>query len=310
MYLSKRTGNLHQLTQLDGAAEKARRRHHKRKHHGCLTKEAGEPDQVFLRLDQLQVVAQQPGEAAVKLHALHSLALVQSYRFAVFPHPHHVVAKVGLIPLLFKIQLDLRAPDVMRQHTARHAIQDRHPHHEAGDVVVIPLKRKRKPARQSPQNADEAGQCHNRVEQSHRQADGVAGEQIEVFLNPLVRVVRVGRFGIQWTGETGEFQFVIRVSAQPALQVMARHPGTPAHFQQLRQVELVNSDDDIGERQIGEAPQLRPEHVGLLVLQRVIKELVPLVEQDRHVDQTQIQRNDGQQQAACFPAFVRFEVGG
>ena len=66
---------------------------------------------------------------------------------------------------------------------------------------------------------------------------------------------------------------------EPALQIMRRHPGAPAHFQQLGQVEAVNRNDDEGKCQIGEAAKLGPEHRSVLILQGVIKHPVPFIEQ-------------------------------
>ena len=97
--------------------------------------------------------------------------------------------------------------------------------------------------------------------------------------------------------------------AKPALQVVAGHPGAPAQLQQLGQVELVNRNDDEAKRQVGKAPQLGPEHVGLLVLQGIVEQLVPVIEQHGHVDQAQIERDDGHQQAARLPLFFGLEVG-
>jgi hypothetical protein len=56
--------------------------------------------------------------------------------FAVLAHPHQVVAEVGFQPLLLKIQCDLRAADVVREHAPHAAVQECHPDHEAGNRVV------------------------------------------------------------------------------------------------------------------------------------------------------------------------------
>ena len=95
---------------------------------------------------------------------------------------------------------------------------------------------------------------------------------------------------------------------QPALEVVRGHPGAPPHLQQLGQVELVHRDDDEAKRQVGKAPKLRPEHRRILVLQRVVKHAVPVVDLYQHVHGTQIERDDGHQQAARFPFFFRIEV--
>ena len=78
--------------------------------------------------------------------ALNLLSLVQRNRFAVLPDPDHVVAKVGLVALLFKVELDLRAANEMGDQAARDAIQQRHPHHEARNAVAATRQRERKVA--------------------------------------------------------------------------------------------------------------------------------------------------------------------
>ena len=57
-----------------------------------------------LRLKQPQIVGEHVGRNAVEMMALHRLALVQRDRFAVFPHPNHVVAEVRLEALLLEVE--------------------------------------------------------------------------------------------------------------------------------------------------------------------------------------------------------------
>ena len=294
---------MHQLAELNGTAEIARRRHDEREHHGGLAKADGEPSQVFLTFDQRQIVAQNLGESQIKLGALHRLAFVQCDGLAVFAHPNHVVAKVGFEPLLLEVELDQRAANVVADDAANSAIKNRRPHHEARNVEIETRDRERKVATQAPQDADEAEQCDHRIHQPHGQRDGVAGELVDVFLNPLVRIVRIGGHGTAAAGlrVTCQLHAVERVLGQPALQVVVRHPGAPAQLQQLGQVELVDRNDDEAKRQVGEAAQLRPEHGGLLVLQRVVKHAVPVVDQHQHVHGTQIERDYCAQQGAGLP---------
>ena len=175
----------------------------------------------------------------------------------------------------------------------------------------MPAQAEAEGAAQPPQDAHEAGQRDHRVEQSHGQRHGVAGELVHVLLDTLVGVVRAG--GAARCGatalEAGQLHAVEGVVAQPALQVLRRHPGAPAHFQQLCQVELVDRDDDEGEGQVGKAPQLLPEHGLVLVLQRVVEHPVPLVQQHQHVHRSQVQHHDGGQQGTGLPFLVRLEVG-
>ena len=300
MHPAKRGVDLHQVPELDGTTEITRRGNDHREDDRCLAKETGEPDQVLLRLDQRQIIGQHCQKARVQMRFFHRLATVQGNRFAVFAHPHHVVAKVGFAALLLKVEPDLGSPHVMRDHASSQAVENGHPHHEAGYGVAVAAQVDRKSTRQAPQDADETHQRHQRVEQPHGETDGLRGEAVHVFGNALVRVVRIGA---AITRETRQLHAVKSVAAEPALQVMRSHPFAPVHLQHLGQVKPVHGNDDGNERQVAEAADLGPEHGLVLVLQGIVKNAVPVIEQHRHVDRREIQRNDGGEQAACLPFF-------
>jgi hypothetical protein len=281
--------------------------HHEGEHHGGLVEADGEPGQALLRLDQRQVVAQHRAEMAAELALLDRLAAVERDRLAVLAHPHQVVAEVGLALLLREVQADQRPTDVVRQHAADQRVDHRHPDHEAGDVPVAAVEREAEAARQAPQDADEARQRDAGVEQAHAQAHGRSGEHAEVLLDALVRVV--GQLGVL-AREAHQLEPVEGLAAEPALHHMRGHPGAPADLEQLGQVEAVDRDQDVAESETGEARELLPEHLGILVLQRVVEDPVPLVDQHQHVDRAQVERDDGRQQAARLPFLVGAEVGG
>ena len=306
---------MHQLTELNRTTEETRSRHDEREHHCSLAKPHCEPGQIFLLFEQVQVVAQHGAKAQVQLGALHFFALVQRDGFAVFPHANHVVAEISLQALLLKTQLDQRAANIVADDAAQGAVQTSRPHHEAGDIHRGVAHLEIKVAAQAPQNPHKTGQRNQRVEQPHGERHGVAGELVHVLLNALVGVVGIGggvrcvspTIGLR--GVTRQLHPVKRLVGQPAPQVVVGHPGPPAHLQQLRQVELVHRDDDEAKRQVGEAPQLRPEDISLLVLQCVVEHPVPVVDQHQHVHRAQIQDDDGGQQCAGLPFFFRLEVG-
>ncbi|EWS64068.1 hypothetical protein Y695_02692 [Hydrogenophaga sp. T4] len=194
----------------------------------------------------------------------------------------------------------------MRDHAARRRVEHRHPDHEAGDGVGVAVVRKREAARERPQDADETRQRDHRVEQAHGEAHGVGGELVDVFGNPLVRVVGNRVLGLR---EASELQVVEGLVGEPAVEVVRRHPGAPFQLQQLGEVEAVDRDDDEAEREVGEAPELAPEHGGVLVLQRVVEHAVPLVDEYQHVDRAQVERHDGRQQTPRFPFLFQLEIG-
>ena len=180
---------LHQLAQLDGAAEKAWCSNNERKDYRSLAEEIGEPDQVFLLFNQCQIVGQDCRKANVELRALYRFALVQRDGFAVLAHAHHVMAEVCFDLLLLEIKPDLRPPYVVGEHAACSAVQHGHPDHEARNVVAAAAHGKGKCAGQRPQDADKTHQRHHGIEQAHAQRNAVGREEVDVFLDTLVGIV-------------------------------------------------------------------------------------------------------------------------
>ena len=98
---------------------------------------------------------------------------------------------MGFQALLLKIQGDLRAADVVRQHAAHAAVQQRHPDHEAGNRVVRYTQAEAEIAGQRPQNPYKTRQRDHRMQQAHREPQRLRGELADVLLNPLIGVVRL-----------------------------------------------------------------------------------------------------------------------
>ncbi len=170
-----------------------------------------------MRLDEREVIAQHLAKPLVELRPLHRFAPVQCNRLAVFAHPHHVVTKISLHPLLLEIELDLRTANIVGEHAAHAAVKHRHPDHEAGNVVLAAQKREGKPTREAPQNTHKTGQRDHCIEQPHGERNGQPGELVDVFLNSLVRVI--GNFGVAVGRATKarQFQLVKRMVGEPAL---------------------------------------------------------------------------------------------
>ena len=299
--------NLHQLPKLDRAAEKARSGNDERKHHRSLTEESGEPDQAFLLADQRQIVAQHIAETLVQTLAFDALATIQRNRFGMLTHADHVVAKVGLELLLPVVEQHLRRAHPERDGRADDAVQHRHPHHEARDLPGATAQRLRHAhihhTAQAPENAHKAHERDHRVEQPHGQRHGVGCEQIQVFLNALIGVVRHIP-----AAKSRQFQPIERLGRKPARQHLLGEPAPPVQLQQLREIELVDSDDDVDRREPAELPELLPEHVGLLVLQRIVEHAIPLVELHQHVDRAEVQGDDGDEQSPRLALLLRHEI--
>ena len=212
--------------------------------------------------------------------ALHGLAPVEGDGFAVFAHPHQVVAEVALALLLFEVQPRQRAADELGDDAARQAVQHGHPHHEAGNLPLLAIELEAEGPRQPPQNAHKAAQRDHCIQQAHAQAHRIAGEEVEVFGHALVGVVGVG--GLVAGGKAQQFHAVKGLVGQPAVHEAGRPPGPPAHFQQLGQVELVDRNHDVATGQPCKAPQLLPERTGILVLQRIVEQAVPVGDEHQH----------------------------
>ena len=69
----------------------------------------------------------------------------------------------------------------------------------------------------------------HRIEQAHGQANGVAGKQIQVFVNTLVGVVCRGVVGAA-LGKEQQLQAVKRVLCQPTVGVKLSQPFAPIHL--------------------------------------------------------------------------------
>ena len=78
-----------------------------------------------------------------------------------------MVAKVGLVQLLLKVQVDLRPANVVGNQAASRTVKQRHPHHKARNAVAVAPQREGKVTRQAPQNTDKTGQRDHRVQQPH-----------------------------------------------------------------------------------------------------------------------------------------------
>jgi len=306
LHLAEGRDDLHQVAELDRAAEILLRPDDERKDHRRLAEERGEGHQVLLLLDEQQVVAQHVAETQVELAALDLLAMVERDGFAVLAHAHQVVPEVGLEALLPEVQPDQRTADEMGDHGAHDGVPQRQPDHRADDLVGGAAGREREIARQRPEQADEAQERDHGIQQAHRERHRRAGEHLHVFLDTLVGVVRRGAV---LAGVARQFQVIEGAVRHPARQVAARHPGAPAQLQQLRHIELEHLHRDVEEGDPAEHPHFAPEGDHVLGLQRVVEAPVPLVAEHRHVDVEKVEGNDPRQHGARPPFLLGPEVG-
>ena len=95
---------------------------------------------------------------------------------------------------------------------------------------------------------------------------------------------------------------------QPLVNVFIGQPAAPVDDQHLLQVKGVHGQDDINKSQPAEMEQLRKNFFFFIILQRAVKNIVPLVELHQHEHHAQGQRNDGQQQQIGFFLFLTLPI--
>ncbi|MNP31243.1 hypothetical protein D3C76_1243560 [compost metagenome] len=184
--------------------------------------------------------------------------------------------------MLVVVQTDQASADQVRQPTAHRRIHQRTPEHVAGDGVAEHLDA----ARHAPQNDRERHQADHGTQQPQAQAQGVGGKTVEVFGNPLVRVI----------GITALLQSVIVLVIEPTGKMLLRQPGPPANGEHLREVQAIDGAEDRHRRDAAEIQDQLPEGRAVLLLQGVVEILVPTVDphRDRHAEQREC--DDGDQQ--------------
>src|SRR3954452_21687887 len=95
---------------------------------------------------------------------------------------------------------------------------------------------------------------------------------------------------------------------KPSGEVSRRQPSAPADLKPLVQVKLVNRERDVESGQNGKEADLGHECVPVLLLQRVVETVIPLVQEHVYQNQRQFDRNDGRKQQTTGQFVFRTEV--
>src|SRR5215475_2347247 len=95
---------------------------------------------------------------------------------------------------------------------------------------------------------------------------------------------------------------------QPFRQVTVGQPTPPADMQDLPQIEGVDSNNNQQKGYYRENPKLAPELRPVVLLQRVVKVVVPLIEAHVQGNGDEVQRDDCQEQPACRPFFFGIPI--
>ena len=136
------------------------------------------------------------------------------------------------------------------------------------------------------EDADEEGQC---------QAD----ELVDVLADALIGVVRVA---------AQDLQTVVDLPLHPACKILLRHPCTPVDRQHLTEIDGVDGNDNIDEREARELTDERPERCPVIRLQCVVEDAVPVIDPHKQIDHHKIERDDRGEQTTCFPFFGRTPI--
>ena len=126
--------SLHQAAELDGPREIARRGDDERENDRDLIVAGAKPGQTFLALHDRPPVAHDVGEARSQTAYFVGFAGVQRDPFGILPKPHERKTEIGLEFLLVKIEPDQRPADEVDQPSADDGIDERDPHHVAGNA--------------------------------------------------------------------------------------------------------------------------------------------------------------------------------
>ena len=78
--------------------------------------------------------------------------------------------------------------------------------------------------------------------------------------------------------QRNELHAIVGAFGQPPAQVVLGEPASPANLEHLVEVELVHGKDNEKTGEPGETNQLVEKHCVVLVLQGIIKRVIPLIE--------------------------------
>ena len=260
----------------------------------------GEEREHLRPLHQGEPVADHAAEAVEVPLAFGRLAAERGDLLGILARAHEIETEIGFETLLLEIERDELAADSMRERGADRRIDQRRPHQIAGDVEACAEDMQRRARRQCPQDDDERAQRHDRVENSDADRQREIHEQLQVFGDALVGIVG---------GVTEKLHAVVIGGVEPMAQIVLRHPAPPAYLQPLIEIDLVHRDHGVDGREHAEEQDGADESVPIAVLERVVKAVVPLVQNDLNGDDRQLERDHRGEQYACRPAVFGPEVG-
>ncbi len=128
----------------------------------------------------------------------------------------------------------------------------------------------------------------------------LAHEGIDILRDTLVGVI--GRTVI------AKLQMVIGIVAEPAGHIAPCQPISPTDLEHLAQIDPVDRGNDINCGKHAEAAELPPEIREIIVLQRVVEQRIPVIEEHHDVNDAKVERDHNGEQKAREAALSRRPV--
>ena len=187
----------------------------------------------------------------------------------------------------------------MRADRAENGIDEREPEHVAVDDELMTAERHRECTRKIPEHDAECAERRQLLEEAQQQLERQRDELIDVLADTLIRVVRVA---------AEHLQAVVDLMLHPACEIPVRHPRPPADLEHLPQVDCIDRNDDVEERERCELADERPEALLRILLQCIVKLIVPAVDAHEQIHRREIQPDDECQEPPRPPFMLRVPV--
>ena len=124
-------------------------------------------------------------------------------------------------------------------------------------------------------------------------------EEVHIFRDALVRVIGLTRH---------ELHPIVGAIGQPGAEVAVGQPASPADLEHLVEIDLVHGKEDEDADQPRDAEQLAAKGHEVLVLERAVEGVVPLIQENREVDHAEREEHDGEQESPGRPPVLREPV--
>ncbi len=292
-------GGLDHPAELNLVGEVGGGHQHERKDHGGLREAAGEGRDLLGAAHDAEPVVDHGAEPPKQPFAFRRLALEQRDLFGVLAHAHEVEAEVRFVLLLAEVQPDQRPADGVGQPCSKDRIDQRAPDQIAGNRDFATEHVQRCLRRQAPEDDDKGDQRDDRVEQPEADGQRKIDERFHVIGDALVGVV--GGIALQ-------LHPVMVGVAHPFAKIMLGHPFAPADLQPLIEIELIHRDHDKDGDHHGEVDQFVDEVVPVVLLQRVVEAIAPLIEQDADQHGPEFDEDHRREQAPPGPLVLGAKV--